>query len=116
MILLALSLGLPQGVAVLCASPDGHVAIEFAAGPQAADDACGCAEACGSCRDVQVGLDGSVFRPSPSRLLAVPPADCVGPVPETVAVTLPALRLLAGGPAAPLAASPPLLRSVVLLI
>jgi hypothetical protein len=116
MILLALSLGLPQGVAVLCAGPDGHLAVEFAAGPRASDDGCGCAEACGPCRDVQVGHDGSVCRPAPSPHPNAPPPDFAWPASEVVVVELAAPGLLPAGTARSRAASPPILRSVVLLI
>ena len=116
MILLALSLGLPQGVAVLCAGPDGHVAVEFGAGPRASDDGCGCAEACGPCRDVQVGHDGSVYRPAPSPHPNAPPVLCIGSAPKAVVVELAAPGLLPADTARSRAASPPILRSIVLLI
>jgi hypothetical protein len=121
LVLLAVSLGFPQGVAVLCAGPGGHLAVEFAAGipaaaPEAASDGCGCGEECGPCRDVQVGHDDSAYRPAPAPYAADPPAACVGPVPEAVVTAPPAGDRPAAYVIPPLIACSSHLRTVVLLI
>jgi len=124
MVLLAIALGLPQGVAVLCAGPDGHLAVELAAGPPAsrpqsptpADDGCGCAEECGPCQDVHVGSGDTVFRPAAAPQPEATPTDACASVPEGTVPEPPHPGPRPVDRGLLCAAPIPLLRSVVLLI
>ena len=124
MVLLAIALGLPQGVAVLCAGPDGHLAVEFAAAPPASDpqaptpagDGCGCAEECGPCQDVQVGTGDSVFRPAAAPHPHTAPTEACASVPAGIIPEPPQPGPQPVDRGALCVAPAPLLRSVVLLI
>lgn len=62
----------PQGLVVLCAGEDGHVAVEVLhptesatpEGPSHSEEPgeCGCRDGCGPCRDTRVGPDLSTSR------------------------------------------------------
>jgi len=62
----------PQGLVVLCAGEDGHLAVEILHTPEGAWDegsshtekpgTCGCRDGCGPCRDTRVGPDLSASR------------------------------------------------------
>jgi hypothetical protein len=76
--LLALLGTLPQGLAVLCVGPDGHLAVELRgvsvaegaaacrpATPQLCQDHCECHDGCGPCRDSELQFEQHVPRPVP---------------------------------------------------
>jgi len=104
-VLLALTLCLPQGSLMLCASEDGHLALEAVCEPGDAaghrdehgpgpSAHCECAGDCGPCQDSQVGTELSVSR---IRDDSGPASDLVG-APALRAAGFPGVR-----PGAPLA-------------
>jgi hypothetical protein len=91
LVLLSSSWCLPQGLMVVCAGENGHMALELVHPPEGAAEArtepgcaeeCACRDGCGPCRDTRVGPRFSASRMDPRRLSPpeLAPAASVTPV------------------------------------
>jgi hypothetical protein len=127
--LVALLLGLPQGLLVVCLGADGHVAVEVAGHAESAATTplhaeaespfhdCSCNDGCGPCRDSRLGLDNGGAHVSVARDYGVALAPSCLPAEPARVTMAPATVSDPATPSAPPSASWPLLsRSILLLV